>query len=95
MKRAFEPPDVWTPRRLLVFQIIGFAGLIYFVVRGGWNQPLGAALFFGAGITFAIGRDTKKLLLRVERLEEEAMVRDLAARFPAAAGGDKDAEPVS
>jgi hypothetical protein len=95
MKRALEPPDVWTPRRLLVLQILGFAGLIYSAVSGGWSQPVGVALFFGSALTLAGSREAKRLWLRVERLEAEAILRDLSSRFQNVAGGDKPVEPVS
>jgi hypothetical protein len=95
MKRALEPPDVWTPRRLLLLQIIGYAGLIYSVVCGGWSQPVGLALFWGSALTLAGSWEAKRLWLRVERLEAEAVLRDLGSCFQNVAGGDKPLEPVS
>jgi hypothetical protein len=95
MKRALEPPDVWTPRRILLLQIIGCAGLIYSVVCGGWSQRLGVALFFGSALTLAGSREAKRLWLRMERLEADVMLRDLGSRAQNVAGGDKPVEPVS
>jgi hypothetical protein len=91
MKRALEPPDVWTPRRLLLLQILGYAGVIYSVVC----RPVGVALFFGSMATVACAREAKRLWLRVERLEEDIMLRDLGSHSQNVAGDDKPVEPVS
>jgi hypothetical protein len=78
MKRAVEPPDVRPPRRLLALQLFAYGGLVYsVVVCGGWSQPLGVALFFGSMLMLALCQQIKGLLLRIERLEADAIIRDL------------------
>jgi hypothetical protein len=71
MKRAVEPPDVWTPRRILALQIFACGGMVYSMWCGGWLQPLGVAIFFSSALLLGLCQQTKGLLLRIERLEAD------------------------
>jgi hypothetical protein len=90
MKRAVEPPDVWTSRRLLVLQLFAYGGMAYSMWCGGWLQPLGVAIFFGSALLLGLCQQVKGLLLRIERLEADALLRDLrelGSRRPLPAAG--------
>jgi hypothetical protein len=87
MKRAVEPPDVWTPRRLLALQLFAFGGMVYSVWCGGWSQPLGVAILFGSALMLGVCQQIKLLLLRIERLEADGMLRDLGSHPPQPAAG--------
>ena len=86
MKRAFEPPDVWTPRRLLALQIFALAGLAC-AMFGGWSHPFEVALCFGAMIVFGLCGELRRLFLRIQRLEADTMLRDLGSGPPLPAAG--------
>jgi hypothetical protein len=81
MKRFVEPADVWTPRRLWFLRILAGAGVIYslfFVHRAA--EPAQIALYFGSVIVVVICEELRRLWARVERLESDLMLRDLASR---------------
>ena len=81
MKRAVEPADVWTARRIWAIRILAFAGMVYSATSfGGWSQPAGTALFFGSLVVLLVCGELKKLWDRVERLESDVMLRDLGSR---------------
>jgi hypothetical protein len=82
MKRAFEPVDVWTTRRLWVIRITGFAGAIYAMTAFGLDKPTGIALFVGSAVVLSLCNELTKLCDRVERLESDALIRDLGAERP-------------
>jgi hypothetical protein len=93
MQRALAPPDVWTPRRLLLLQILGWAGLVYSVICGGWSQPVGRALFWGSALTLFGSHEAKRLWLRLERVETDVMLRDLGSGAQQVVRAEKPAEP--
>jgi hypothetical protein len=92
MKRAVEGPDVRTSRRFLLLQLFACGGLVYSLWCGGWSQPLGVAIFFGSALMLGLCQQIKGLLLRIERLEADAIIRELrelgARRELPAAGRD-------
>jgi hypothetical protein len=81
MKRALEPPDVWTSRQLWMIRILAFAGALYSVTYfGGMRPPAGIVLFVGSAVVLSLCEQLRKLSDRVERLEFDVMVRDLGSR---------------
>jgi hypothetical protein len=77
MKRALEPTDVWARWRLWPMRILALAGLIY-----GFSlmpTPEGVALSVASIIVLSIYEQLRRLSDRVERLEVDAMLRDLSS----------------
>jgi hypothetical protein len=80
MKRAFEPIDVWTPRRLWMIRIVAIAGAISSIIsQSELGRPAGIALFVGSVTVLSLCNELGKLCDRVERLESDALIRDLSA----------------
>jgi hypothetical protein len=87
MKRFVEPADVWTPRHLWVLRLFAFAGLVYSITTfGGLAQPAGVALFLGSMVVLGLCEQLRRLWSRIERLESDVMLRDLASRNPVQTG---------
>jgi hypothetical protein len=89
MKRALTPPDVWTARRLVLFQILGWAGIVYSTVC----RLVGVALFFASLLTVICAQEAKRLWLRLEQLEADVMLRDLGSGAHKVQLAEKPAEP--
>jgi hypothetical protein len=85
LKRAFDPVDVATPRRLWSIRLFAFLGLLSVWARSDSKDLswLVTELFlFGSIVVLALCSELKKLWDRVERLEGELLVRDQAIQRP-------------
>jgi len=81
MKRALEPNDVWTPRHLWFIRIVAFAGALYAMF--GMGRPMGQdglIVFAGSVLVLGLCEQLRRVWVRVERLEADALFRDLSSR---------------
>ncbi|HEV8000889.1 MAG TPA: hypothetical protein VGP63_13480 [Planctomycetaceae bacterium] len=85
LKRAFDPVDLTTPRRLWSIRLFAFVGLIYLWIssdRKELSWPVIELFFFGCIVLLGLCSELKKLWDRVERLEAEVLRRDQAIQSP-------------
>jgi hypothetical protein len=79
MKRAFEPSDVWTPRHLWFIRIAALAAIFY-ALFGMGRGPEQLIVSIGGLFVLALCEQLRRVWARVERLEADALLRDLSSR---------------
>ena len=84
LRRAFDPVDVESPRRLWAIGLLALAGVAYSFAFSpfGESRPINLLLFFGSLTIFSLVSELKKLWDRVERLEAELRFRPASPPEP-------------
>jgi hypothetical protein len=81
LKRACDPVDVATPRRLWSIRMFAFLGLFAtWMYSRDVPWPVTEMFFFGSLVILSLCGELKKLWDRVEQLESGVMLRDQGSR---------------